>query len=560
MIGVQPGRPLRRVAALGRPHAGRLALAAVAGALAIGAGIGLLATSGELISHAALRPPILALSVAIVGVRFFGISRAVLRYLERLAGHDAALRVLGTLRVSLFARLEPLVPGDLPGVRSGDLLTRFVADVDQLQELWLRVLGPFAVGLVAGLGATALAAVFSPVAAAALGISLIAGGVIVPLAGAAAARAAGAREAPARAALAGELVDALAAAPELAAFGAAGAARVRVDLADRALARHRRRTALTLALAEGAITVLAGLAVVAVLAAAIPQVRDGRLGGVFLGALGLLALAAFEAVRPLPAAAAELARTRAAACRVLELTDREPSVRDPVAPAAADGPGRLELRAVGVRYTDSAPWVLDGIDLVLEPGTVAVLTGPSGSGKTTLAELLVRFRDPGRGAILLDGGDLRDLAQEDVRRAVVLAGQDAHLFATSIRENLRIGRPDAAADELLEALRQVGLDGFVDGLEGGLDTQVGEDGAYVSGGQRQRLALARALLARPRLVILDEPDAHLDDETADRLLPDLVAAARGAGVGVLLISHRPAACALADRVLELDGGRIGPRR
>src|SRR5581483_4052802 len=257
-------------------------------------------TSGELISHAALRPPILALSVAIVGVRFFGISRAVLRYLERLAGHDATLRVLGTLRVRLFARLEPLVPGDL-GLARGDMLSRFVSDVDQLQDLWLRALGPFSVALAAGLGATALALAFSPPAAAALAASLAIGGIVVPLAGAAAARAAASREAPARALLAGELVEALAAAPELAAFGASPAAAWSVEQADRALGRSRRRTALTLAVSEGAITALAGLAAVAVLAAAVPQVRDGRLGGVFLGALGLLALAAFEAVRPLPA-------------------------------------------------------------------------------------------------------------------------------------------------------------------------------------------------------------------------------------------------------------------
>jgi ABC-type multidrug transport system fused ATPase/permease subunit len=231
-------------------------------------------------------------------------------------------------------------------------------------------------------------------------------------------------------------------------------------------------------------------------------------------------------------------------------------VRDPETPAERTPTGRLELRGVAARYGDDQPWVLDGVDLALDPGEVVALVGESGTGKSTMAHLAVRFRDPDRGAVLLDGCDLRRLDQESVRREVVLAGQEAHLFATSIRENLRIGRPGVDDDELREALVRAHADDFVAGLPEGLDTMVGEDGAHVSGGQRQRLALARALLARPRFLILDEPDAHLDDEVADVLVPELVAAAREAGVGVLVITHRRSAAGAADRVVELGGGRL----
>ena len=552
-----PRSPIGRIAALSRPHAGRLAAAAVLGALAIGASIGLMATSGYLISRAAQRPPILELSVAIVAVRFFGVSRAVLRYLERLAGHDATLRALGTVRARLFTRLEPLVPGGLPGIRTGDLLSRFVADVDELQNLWLRAAGPIAVAVLAGALAVGVATLTLPLAAVVLAAALLAAGGALPAVGALAGRAGSAREAPARARLQAELVDALACAPELAAYGAAAAAAARIDACDRALGRHRRRTALVASCTEGAVTALAGLAVAGVLVAAVPAVAGGRLSGVYLGMLAMLALAAFEAVRPLPAAAVHLAGTAEAARRVLELTDRTPPVADPAEPIAAPTAGHVRLRGVRVRYGDG-PWVLDGVDLDLAPGRIVALTGPSGAGKTTLANLLVRFRDPDAGSVELDGNDLRRYAQADVRRVVGLSGQEAHLFPTSIRENLRIARPDAADTELWDALERAHCADWVAALPDGLDTRLGEDGAGVSGGQRQRLGVARALLADVRLLVLDEPAAHLDAAAAAALTRELLETARAAGVGVLLITHRRDGYESADDVLELRGGRLSP--
>lgn len=551
---IAPMSPLRSILALARPHRRRLLLGAAAGALAIGASIGLMATSGYLISRAALQPPILALSVAIVGVRFFGISRGVLRYLDRLVSHDAALRVMATLRARLFERLEPLAPAQLGDARTGDLLSRFVGDVEQLQELFLRVLNPVAVALAAAFLAALTAALVLPAAGLAVALCLLAAGVALPAVAGRAGRSAARREAGARAALATETVDALSAAPELVAFGAGPRAIARVVAADRELAAQRRRSALVGALAEGGMVSAAGLSAAIVLAVAIGATGRGALSGVLVAMLALLMLASFEAVRPLPAAAEQLAGSSAAAARVVELTGRTPDVRDPYHPLPPPSAGRVELRRVCARY-GTGPWVLDGIDLTVEPGEAVALTGPSGAGKTTLAHLLVRFRDPDEGAVLLDGDDLRRYAQEDVRRAIVLAGQDAHLFPTSIRQNLLIGRPEATDEDLARMLDAVRLGAWVASLPDGLDTEVGEDGHRVSGGERQRLALARALLARPRLLVLDEPDAHLDDETAAALLPDLLAAARAAGTGVLLITHRNHGLAGCDRLVRLEISR-----
>jgi thiol reductant ABC exporter CydC subunit len=528
----------------------RLAGAAVLGALTVVFGVGLMATAGYLISRAAERPEILSLMVAIVAVQFFGIGRPVLRYLERLASHDMTLRVLGGLRMRFFERIEPLAPAELESYRKGDLLSRMVADVDALQNLYLRGLEPPIVALLAGGVSVLAAAAFLPAAGLVLAGGLLAAGVAVPaLAGALGARA-GRRQASARGELSAELVELLRGAPELVAFGAEGPAVDRVRAADRALVKLARRDALAAGVADGLGLVVTGLTVAGVLAVAVTASGNGDLNRVLIAMLALLALAAFEAVTPLGAAARERSATLAAGRRVLELTARTAAVRDPSDPIPAPGwPFAVALEDVRARYPREERPALDGVSLRLEPGERVALLGPSGAGKTTIANLLLRFLDPEDGRVTLAGHDLRDYRQDDIRHAISVAGQESHLFSASIRDNVRLPRPGAADDEVAEALRAAQIWDWVCRLPDGLDTFVGEEGRELSGGQRQRIVLARALLAGAPVLVLDEPTAHLDPVTASELVDDVFSAAGDRTV--LLITHRTEGLDLVDRVVTL---------
>jgi thiol reductant ABC exporter CydC subunit len=545
---------LRRAARAGAPPRSRSALVIALGAGTVLAGTALLAVSGGLISRAAERPPVLALAIAIAVVRVLSIARAALRYGERLASHDAALRGIAALRVRVFRALVPHVPGD---VRSGELLDRCVADVDQLQDVWLRGLWPIAVAGVAGAVCVAAAAILLPVAGLVLALVLVAGAALVAPASRAAARRAARRQAPARAALAADLVEAIHGAAELAVAGreAETVARLRDD--DARLARLARRDALAGALAAGAGAALAAGAMVAVVAAAVPAVADGSLDGVLLAALGLLAFGAYEAVAPLPEAARRLDASATAAERLEAVTAAPAPVADPVAPRPVPGDGALAAEGLTVRY-GSGPAVVDGVSLTLEPGARVAIVGASGAGKTTLAHALVRFVDPACGRVTIGGCDVREVAQADLRERVRLAGQEAHLFATTVAGNVRVGDPQAGDDDVLAALDRVGLGAWVAELPDGLATPVGEEGARVSGGQRRRIALARTLVAaRARFLILDEPVAHLDAAAARALLADLAAA--GDPRGLLVITHALDGLEVYDEILVMDAGRIVER-
>jgi ATP-binding cassette subfamily C protein CydC len=546
--------PLRRMLALAVPLRRRLALSILLGAGATGAGIGLMATSGYLISKAALEPPILSLAVAIGLVQAFGISRALFRYLERLVSHDAAFRFLRRLRVSLYERLEPLVPGGLGTTRSGDLLSRFVADVEAMQYLFLRALAPPAVALVAGAGAVLAASIVLPAAGLVLVAGLAAGGAVASLVTATASGASGRRQAPARAELASEIAEALAAAPELVAFGRVDWQLGRLGEIDGELARIGRRQGRLAGLGEAIVMLASGLTLIGALLVAVPAVRGGALGGVWLGMLVLLVLASFESVRPLPAAAQQLGTVGGAAARLLELADRPRPVRDPAEPRPLVTDPVLRLEGARLRYDARSSWVLDGVDLELRPGRRVALIGPSGAGKTTIANVLARFRELDGGRATLNGFDLAEFAQEDVRSLVALAGQDAHLFATSVRENVRLARPGSSDEEIARALERAGAWEWVSSLPDALDTYVGETGDQVSGGQRQRIALARAFLSGAPLLVLDEPTAHLDRATAAAIVSDLLSVSDE--VGLLVISHDPLLLDRFDEVLSLEGGKI----
>ncbi|MET7782212.1 thiol reductant ABC exporter subunit CydD [Streptomyces mirabilis] len=552
------GGVLARVRATAGPRSGRFALALLLGSLALGSAVGLMATSGWLISRASQQPPVMYLMLAVTATRAFGIGRAVFRYAERLVSHDAVLRMLADTRVAVYRRLERLAPAGLRTARRGDLLSRLVADVDALQDYWLRWLLPAGAALLVSAASVGFTAWLLPEAGAALAVGLLAAGVGVPLLTGAVARRAEHRLSPARGALATRVTDLLTGTAELTVAGALPTRTAEARRADTVLTRIASRAATATALGDGLTALATGLTVAATALVGAQAVADGRLSGVAMAVVVLTPLAAFEAVLGLPLAVQYRQRVRRSAERVYEVLDAPDPVREPEVPQSAPAtPFPLRVRGLRARHDGQDRDALAGFDLTLEQGRRVAVVGPSGSGKTTLAQVLLRFLDAEAGTYTLGGTDAYGMDGDDVRRLVGLCAQDAHLFDSTVRENLLLARKNATEAELRDALARARLLEWADGLSDGLDTLIGEHGARLSGGQRQRLALARALLADFPVLVLDEPAEHLDLPTADALTADLLTATEGRTT--LLITHRLAGLAAVDEVIVLAAGRVAQR-
>lgn len=551
-------RPTLRLLRHLLPYWRRLLPAALASAGSDLAAAALMATAAWLITRAAEQPPLASVSLAIVAVRALALGRGALRYTDRLLGHDGVLRAVAGFRTRVYEALVPLAPAGTPAFRSGDLLTRLVDDVDAAQNLLLRVLIPIAAACTVAATATGLATALLPEAGALLGPLLAVAGVLVPALVLMLSRHAGRAEKQTRAELAALTVDLTQGAADLAAYGARGRVDERARSASARIAGLERHKALTTALASAVVLLLQGGATVGVTWLAVRAHVDGALPATHLTVLAVLALVSFEALTPLPAAARHLAEVGASAHRLADVLDTPPPVADPPTPTPlpATEPLGVDITDLRVRHRPDGPPALDGVSLRVPPGRRVVLLGASGSGKSTLIAALLRFVPYEAGSIRVGGRELSGCAGADVRAVVTGMTQDAHVFHTTIRANLALARPDATEADLLDAVSRARLLDWIESLPNGWDTLVGGDGATVSGGQRTRLLLARALLADPPVLVLDEPTEGLDPDTAAAVLADILDATRDRTT--LLITHDRSGLTAADQIVTLDRGRVVP--
>lgn len=527
------------------------------GSITVASSVALMGTSAYLISKAGLHPSIADLGIAIVSVRFFGIARGVFRYLERLVSHNVTFRLLARLRTWFYTALEPLAPARLMQYRSGDLLARVVADVETLENFYVRAVSPPLVALVIAFGASLTLGLFHPLLGWVLLGFLLTLGVFAPLAVGLVSRADGQALLVRRADLHAQLVDGIQGMPDLVAFGrqAERARQIAQTGADYAHIQSRMGSVNGVNDALGVL--LPNLAMWTVLVLAIPQVVAGTIPGVALASLALITLASFEAVSPLPQAAQMLSASLQAARRLFEVVDAAPAVREPDASQRPRIGGSRALSFDDVSFGYGEGLALNGITFQLAPSRSLAIVGPSGAGKSTLVNLLLRFWDYEQGEITLSGDSLKDFSSDDARSVFAVVSQNAYFFNATIRQNMLIANPYATQQQIENVARKAQIHDFIAELPEGYETLIGEHGLRLSGGERQRLAVARALLKDAPILVLDEPTANLDPLT-ERALLDAIFAARDDKT-ILMITHRLVGMEGFGEIIVLDAGQIVER-
>ncbi len=545
------------------PYARYIALSVLLGFATVASGVGLMAAAAYIISAAALHPSIAELQVAIVGVRFFGLSRGVFRYLERLVSHDTTLRLLAGWRAWFYQALEPLAPARLLGYHTGDLLTRISSDINSLETFFVRSIAPPFVASLVVIAITLFIASFGSALAWGLLLFLVVAGFGLPLFSLATSRRLGPEIIGLRALLSTLLVDGLQGMPDILACGQAGTYTARVIQAGARLSERQARLSMLAVTQSVLSSLLANLGMLAVLTLGIQRVAQGQLDGIFLGVVTLAALTCFEALQPLPLAAQNYAAHRAAISRLYELVDAAPAVSDPPQPLPLPAVPDLQVSDLAFQYplpendsTSSSPetFSLQDICFSLPHGKHLALVGPSGAGKSTLVSLLLRFWDYPHGSILFGQQELRDYRQEDLRKHVAVVSQNTYLFSATIKENLLIACPNATDGDIELAVSRAQLHDYIASLPEGFHTWIGEHGLRLSTGERQRLAVARALLVNAPLLILDEPSASLDPATQLSLLESIRKATTR--ISTLTITQSLVGLEYMDEILVLSRGRI----
>ena len=535
---------LRRALADAAIPRGRAALAVLTGTAALGSAVGLAAVAAWLIARAAGMPSPAELAVAAVVVRFFGIGRGLFRYLERLASHETALRGVVSLRVRVYERLAEAPAARVLPLSRGEVMARLGSDIDAVGDAVVRGLVPAAVAVTVSGIAIGISAALVPLAGAILAACLLVAGL-----GAAALTLRSARAAAQAAVTADALVTerALAAvesAAEHRVWATSHASHEALATAEADAAAAHEAAARPAALAAAVQTLSAGAALIGSMVVAVTQAQAGEIGPTTAAVVALLPLAAFEAVGAVPAAVTQLFRSSAAARRLEELapvTDAAPST-------AMEPPARvtIEARALSAAWPGMEP--TRPVTLTVAPGEVVAVVGPSGIGKTTLLATIAGVLSPAAGTVTIAGAAPQDT---DLGTTVGMTPEDAHLFGTTVLENLRVASGDVTQSEAREALDVVGLSAWLSHLPAGLDTVLGSGGGTVSGGERRRLLLARALLSPQPAHLIDEPGEHLDADGRDALRA-VLSRLRADGRSVVIVTHDLTLVDAADRTVSLD--------
>ena len=553
------GTLFRRLLSFFKPYIREVLASAALGTITIASSISLMGASAWIISMAALHPNVAVLQVAIVGVRFFGISRGVSRYLERLVSHNLTFKILGQLRVWFYESLIPLAPARIMDFQTGDLLSRIISDIKTLEDFYIRSIAPPIVAALVGLGTGLFLYQYQPVLGLVLGGLFLVSGLIIPLLISWLARKPGQILVEGRTKLTGNLVDFVTGLPDLMVFGQTADKQERIQKLDRKYHQAQLHLARISGLNAGLFIFFSNLGMWLVLVLAIPLVQSGEIPGLMLAALALITLSAFEAIQPLPQAMETLSSSLISGQRLFEVLDAEPAVVDPENPKIF--PTEISIQGVDLEFTypGSHTSALKKIDFELKEGKTIAIVGPSGSGKTTLGNLLLRFWGGYQGEIRIgdQGISLDSLRQDDIREQISVISQGDALFQDTIRNNIALGSPEADLERIIGAAKQAQIHELIISLPKEYQTQVGERAQGFSVGEAQRISIARAVLKDAPLFLLDEPTANLDPVTEKAILDSLFNILENKTA--LLITHRLVGLEKVDQILVLVGGEIVER-
>jgi ATP-binding cassette subfamily C protein CydC len=537
--------------ALGLPRDGFFKAGLIVAVLQGLSAVALLGVSAWLISRAAEVNSIVYLGLAIVGVRGFAVGRATFRYVERLLLHESAFRMLGERRPQIFAKLAPFIPAGLSKQSRGEIIARIVNDVDELQNLPLRVISP----LVQAVAVASLSVVFVfallPAAGLALLLSLLLGFIVAIPISAKFSRISDETIAPLKSRLSEQSLDILENQELYLAFGWMETRRNALAATDRKLRKALAKTAVSNGFGLSLFSLLTTIAMISGAWFGGHAVEFGAVPGAQLAVFMLLPMAIFEIAQSAQPAASAFRKFQVSASRINELLNRvvPPELEIAAGAEVFSEFQSLELSNVSITYPDSQQPVVAGFNLRLLPGEVVVLSGPSGAGKSSVALALCRLLNLSAGTYELNNRPVANFSLDSVRSRIGLVEQNPMIFIGNLRANLLFAKPEANDSKLIEVLSSVGLwQMFVN--RGGLDTELGDRGVLVSGGEAQRLALARAILAGFKVLILDEPTANVDRETADGLLHELLRVANADDRAVVLITHEARYRSLANREIR----------